>query len=135
MPLTFNSTVEHVGGIPATKDIDYNATTNSSIIIPSGQNSANIIVPIYDDPTPELGEVFDVILEHVELIGHSPVLPPQLGGVQRVAVTIVASDDAHGLIVIKAVNPDAGSHGSRVTVNETDSLSVNLVVERLRGKT
>ena len=115
-------------------NIDFNVTTNSSIIIPSGHDSANITISIYDDPNPELGEVFDVKLEHVELIGQSPVLPPQLGGVQRVAVTIVTSDDAHGLMVIKAANPDAGSQGSRVTVNETDSLSVRLVIERLRGK-
>lgn len=73
-------------------------------------------------------------LEHVELVGQTPAFPPQLGALKRAAVTIVTSDDAHGLMVIKAANPDAGSHGSRTTVNETDSLSVVLVIERLRGK-
>ena len=132
-PSNITSTVEHVGGNPATPNVDYSAITNSSIVIPSGHDSANITISIFDDLNPELGEVFDVKLEHVELIGQSPALPPQLGGVPRVAVTIVTSDDAHGLMVIKAVNPDAGSQGSRITVNETDSLSVHLVIERLRG--
>ena len=70
----------------------------------------------------------------MELVGQTPAFPPQLGALKRAAVTIVTSDDAHGLMVIKAANPDAGSHGSRTTVNETDSLSVVLVIERLRGK-
>lgn len=126
--------MEHVRGKQATPNVDYTAATNNSIVIPSGQNSANITVSISDDFEPELGEVFDVKLVHVELVGQSPALPPQLGRVQRVAVTIVTSDDAHGLMVIKAVNPDAGSQGSRKTVNETDSLSVHLVIERLKGK-
>ena len=126
--------MEHVGGNQATPDVDYNATKNNSIIIPSGQDSANITISVFDDLIPELGEVFDVELEHVELVGQSPAFPPQLGAVQRVAVTIVTSDDAHGLMAIKATNPDAGSQGSRTTVNETDSLSVTLVIERLKGK-
>ena len=115
-------------------NVDYNATTNSSIVIPSGDDSANITIAIPDDLNPELGEVFDVILEHVELIGQSsPALPPQLGGNQRAAVTIVTSDDAHGLIVIKAVDPDIGSRGSRQTVNETKNLLVHFAIERLKG--
>ena len=126
--------MEHVGGNPARPNVDYNATTNSSIVIPSGHDSANITISIPDDLDPELGEVFDVILEHVELVGQpSPTFPPQLGGNQRAAVTIVTSDDAHGLIVIKAVDADAGSHGSRKTVNETEGLAVHFVVERLKG--
>lgn len=115
-------------------NVDYDVATNSSIVIPSGQDAANITISIFDDQTPELAEVFDVELINVELIGHSPVLPPQLGGVQRTAVTIVTSDDANGLLVIRAFSPDAGSHGSRVTVSETDSLSVRLVIERLKGE-
>ena len=115
-------------------NVDYNATTNSSIMIFSGQDSTNITISIPDDLHPELGEVFDVILEHVELVGQSsPSLPPQLGGNQRAAVTIVTSDDAHGLIVIKAVDPDVGSHGSRKTVNETENLLVHFSIERLKG--
>lgn len=129
-----NSTIEHVGGNQATPNVDFNATTNNSVIIPSGETSANITLAIFDDPNPELSELFDVELEHVELVGQIPSFPPQLGALKRAAVTIVTSDDAHGLIVIKAANPDAGSHGSRTTVNETDSLSVVLVIERLRGK-
>ena len=75
-----------------------------------------------------------MILEHVELVGQpSPALPPQLGGIQRAAVTIVTSDDAHGLMVIKAVDPDPGSHDSRKTVNETENLLVRFVIERLKG--
>lgn len=115
-------------------NVDYSATTNSSIVIPSGHDSANITVSIPDDLNPELGEVFDVILEHVELVGQpSPALPPQLGGIQRAAVTIVTSDDAHGLMVIKAVDPDPWSHDSRKTVNETENLLVRFVIERLKG--
>ena len=115
-------------------NVDYNATTNSSIVIPSGDDSANITIAIPDDLNPELGEVFDVILEHVELVGQSSsALPPQLGGNQRAAVTIVTSDDAHGLIVIKAVDPDIGSRGSRQTVNETKNLLVHFAIERLKG--
>ena len=115
-------------------NVDYNAVTNSSIIIPSGYDSANITISIPDDIKPELGEVFDVVLEHVELVGQpSPVFPPQLGGLQRAAVTITMSDDAHGLMVIKALNPDQGSDGSRITVNETENFLVNLVIERLKG--
>ena len=129
-----NSTIEHVGGNQATPNVDFNATTNNSVIIPSGETSANITLAIFDDPNPELSELFDVELEHVELVGQTPAFPPQLGALKRAAVTIVTSDDAHGLMVIKAANPDAGSHGSRTTVNETDSLSVVLVIERLRGK-
>lgn len=126
--------MEHVGGNQAVPNVDYNATTNSSIMIPSGHDSANITIAIPDDLNPELGEVFDVILEHVELVGQSsPALPPQLGGNQRAAVTIVTSDDAHGLIVIKAVYPDLGSHGSRQTVNETENLLVRFTIERLKG--
>ena len=103
-------------------------------MIPSGHDSTNITISIPDDLKPELGEVFDVILEHVELVGQSsPALPPQLGGNQRAAVTIVSSDDAHGLLVIKAFDPDPGSHGSRKTVNETENLSVHIVIERLKG--
>lgn len=126
--------MEHVGGNQAAPNVDYNATTNSSIMIPIGHDSANITISIPDDLNPELGEVFDVILEHVELVGQSsPTLPPQLGGNQRAAVTIVTSDDAHGLIVIKAVDPDPGSHGSRKTVNETENLLVHFAIERLKG--
>ena len=126
--------MEHVGGNQATPNVDYNATTNSSIMIPSGHDSANITISIPDDLNPELEEVFDVSLEHVELVGQSsPSLPPQLGGNQRAAVTIVTSDDAHGLIVIKAVDPDPGSHGSRKTVNETENLLVQFAIERLKG--
>ena len=129
-----DSAIEHVGGNQATPNVDFNATTNNSVIIPGGETSANITLAIFDDPNPELSELFDVELEHVELVGQTPAFPPQLGALKRAAVTIVTSDDAHGLMVIKAANPDAGSHGSRTTVNETDSLSVVLVIERLRGK-
>ena len=126
--------MEHVGGNPAVPNVDYNATTNSSIMIPNGHDSTNITILIPDDVNPELGEVFDVILEHVELVGQSsPALPPQLGGTQRAAVTIVTSDDAHGLLVIKAVDPDPGSLGSRKTVNETENLLVQFAIERLKG--
>lgn len=129
-----NSTVEHVGGIQARPNVDYIAVTNSSIVIPSGNDSANIKITIPDDIQPELGEIFDVVLEHVELVGQpSPVLPPQLGGIKRVAVTIVMSDDAHGLIVIKAPTSDQGTEGSRLTVNETENLPIRLVIERLKG--
>lgn len=115
-------------------NVDYNATTNSSVMIPSGHDSTNITILIPDDVNPELGEVFDVILEHVELVGQSsPALPPQLGGTQRAEVTIVTSDDAHGLLVIKAVDPDPGSLGSRKTVNETENLLVHVAIERLKG--
>jgi len=37
------------------------------------------------------------------------------------------------LIVIKAVDPDPGSHGSRKTVNETENLLVHFAIERLKG--
>ena len=115
-------------------NVDFVAATNWSVVIPNGESTANINITINDDGNPELGEVFDVELVSVELIGHSPVLPPQIGGVGRAAVTIVTNDDAHGLMVIRAANPDANSHGSRVTVDETDSLSVRLVIERLKGE-
>ena len=130
----FNSTVEHVGGTQARPNVDYIAVTNSSIVIPSGNDSANINITIPDDIQPELGEIFDVVLEHVELVGQpSPVLPPQLGGIKRVAVTILMSDDAHGLIVIRAPTSDQGTEGSRLTVNETENLPIRLVIERLKG--
>ncbi|PFX17387.1 G-protein coupled receptor 98 [Stylophora pistillata] len=130
----FFSTVEHVGGTQARPNVDYIAVTNSSIVIPSGNDSANITITIPDDNQPELGEVFDVVLEHVELVGQpSPVFPPQLGGNQRAAVTIVMSDDAHGLIVIKALSSDQGTDGSRMTVNETENFLVHLVIERHKG--
>ncbi|XP_068693739.1 adhesion G-protein coupled receptor V1-like isoform X3 [Montipora foliosa] len=129
----FYSTMEHIGGNRAVSNVDFLAAANSSVEIPNGESTANITIDIYDDGNPELGEVFDVKLVSVELIGHSPVLPPQIGGVGRAAVTIVTNDDAHGLMVIRAANPDANSHGSRVTVDETDSLSVRLVIERLKG--
>lgn len=125
--------MEHVGGNRALAKFDYASAKNKSIIIPDGRRSANINISIFNDESPELDEVFDVELTHVELIDYSPVLSPQIGGVRKVVVTIVTNDDAHGLMVIKAANPDAGSHGSRVTVDEIDSLSVNLIIERLKG--
>ncbi|XP_015763361.1 PREDICTED: G-protein coupled receptor 98-like [Acropora digitifera] len=128
----FYSTMKHVGGNRALANVDY-VSINKSIIIPDGRRSANINISILDDENPELDEVFDVELTHVELIDYSPVLLPQIGGVRKVVVTIVTNDDAHGLMVIKAANPDAGSHGSRVTVDEIDRLSVHLIIERLKG--
>ena len=125
--------MEHVWGNQALANVDY-VSINKSIVIPDGQRSANINISILDDENPELDEVFDVELTHVELIDYSPVLPPQIGGVRRVVVTIVTNDDAHGLMVIKAANPDAGSYGSRVTVDEIDRLSVHLIIERLKGE-
>ena len=126
--------MEHIGGNQATPNVDFNAITNNSVIIRNGETFANITLSIFDDPNPELSELFDVELEHVELVGQTPAFPPQLGALKRAAVTIVTSDDAHGLMVIKAANPDAGSHGSRTTVNESDRLSVFLHIERLKGK-
>ena len=126
--------MEHVGGNRALVNFDYASAINKSIIIPDGRRSANINISIFDDENPELDEVFDVELTHVELLDYSPVLPPQIGGVRKVVVTIVTNDDAHGLMVIKADNPDAGSHGSRVTVDEIDRLSVQLIIERLKGE-
>lgn len=126
--------MDHIGGNRALPGIDYASAINNSIIIPGGRSSANINISIFDDENPELGEVFDVELTHVELIGYSPVLSPQIGGVRKVAVTIVTNDDAHGLMVIRATNPDAGSHGSRVTVDEIENLSVRLIIERLKGE-
>ena len=128
-----HSTVEHIGGAQATPNVDYNATTNSSITIASGQDSGSILITIPDDLDPELAETFDVVLERVELDGASSAVPPELGVVQRVPVTIITSDDANGLVIIKAVNADAGSHGSRKTVAEVQGLSVHLTIERLKG--
>lgn len=46
---------------------------------------------------------------------------------------IVISDDAYGLIVIKVVDLDVGSYGSRKIVNEIENLLVYFFIERFKG--
>ena len=82
--------MEHVGGNRALANVDY-VSINKSIIIPDGRRSANINISILDDENPELDEVFDVELTHVELIDYSPVLPPQIGGVRKVVCLLYTS--------------------------------------------
>ena len=127
------STEQSSGLNPATPNDDYDNTVNSSIIIRDGETSGKITISIVDDPTPELDETFNVVLEGVELIGGGSRLQPQLGDVRNASVTILENDDARGKFVIKAKDADSGTFVSRITVPENDSLTVYFTLERLGG--
>ena len=112
---------------------DYIPLTNASVVIPKGHSEGNITISILNDSIPELGEMFGVKLEYVQLIGPPTGFDPRLGSIERANVTILYNDNAHGLFVILAKTADPGSGGSKVTVAEQENLAVELIINRLGG--
>lgn len=51
-------------------NVDFEVVINLFVVIFNGESIVNIIIDIYDDGNFELGEVFDVKLVSVELIGY-----------------------------------------------------------------
>lgn len=114
-------------------DVDYKVETNASIILPGGNSTGDIPITLLNDTIPELNEMFQVILERVEMVDMSRVLPPRLAEPKEANVTILSNDDASGLFVIEAVSPDPGTEGSRKTLLEGNEM-VAFIVKRIGGK-
>ena len=92
----------------------------AAILIPSEASGGVITVEIIDDTLHELDETFNILLTSVELQDASDdlTIPPSLGGVTEVSVTIQASDDPFGSISIGQ---------SMYSVEEGSTLAVDLV--------
>ena len=114
---------------------DYIPVSNASANIAEGYNASSVNIVIVGDDTPELRKYFFVVLEGVELINSLSSSRPEIGALSRANVTIEDNDHVHGLFKVVVIGPRAELNRSRIVVNETEGLAVNLEVQRDGGKT
>ena len=82
---------------------DFNSTTNGTISIPDGSDSATIRVNIIDDNIPEQDEAFFVNITGVELVGSSNMTtPPKIGPLNYMQIQIEANDGTQGELAFAA---------------------------------
>ncbi|XP_071506649.1 adhesion G-protein coupled receptor V1-like [Diadema antillarum] len=113
----------------ATPGSDYTAVTDGAVVLTSTEQSETIVVPLLEDPEPELDKIFFVNITGVQLLplGSEQGTSPRLSMLYSTAeVTIGGSNDPYGVLSISPAMVDA-------TEGDGSSKTLTFTVERTGG--
>ena len=117
--------------------LDFESIVNSNYaLIKNGSSYGSVSITILSDLIPELGEIFEILLTGVEVVGYDPTeeIRPKVDGITRMNVTIQENDYPYGLFALRVEREQVLQSNSQYFVYEPDESRIPITFYITRGK-
>ena len=117
--------------------LDFESIVNSNYaLIKNGSSYGSVSIIILSDLIPELGEIFEILLTGVEVVGYDPTeeIRPKVDGITRMNVTIQENDYPYGLFGLRVEREQVLQSNSQYFVYEPDESRIPITFYITRGK-